>query len=526
MERAAQQRQVPKIIALLARYQIWISRLLRLPLLNEGEAALLRQSQADIFVTILPPILISNVLAAWVIALAALYYGWMLLPVSWAASVAAIGFLGIRRIRQIRARQRSEPPSERFVARIIADSAIMAMPWLMIAVGLNPGVAPQMEVLFSTILAGLIFAGIFTMASMPAAALTFSGLIMAGRLTQLVFTGLDQAVANLAMLLIYCTVLVISLRAFALLYIERVRGSIAAATLREEAQARALSEERRRQQVEAQAAGFRDDVGDILGAFSQSASRMNEAAEGLRTIARSSHESLSGALGRVGSAKSDIASVEFCSRRLTETIGLIRHETDATTQLVRMAAADVVASIAIKTGLTGAVRDIGQVSNLIRDIAAQTNLLALNATIEAARAGPAGRGFAVVASEVKDLAARTGAATEDIAQRIEEVRLATERSLAAVMNISASTDAIVGATGGIVVAVDQQAEAIETMLALLARAVSEAEQAAQAIDRVAADAARTLESGEEISQAAAGIDGSARRLDSSVAQFSRQVVTR
>ncbi|MBV8924230.1 MAG: methyl-accepting chemotaxis protein [Bradyrhizobium sp.] len=85
---------------------------------------------------------------------------------------------------------------------------------------------------------------------------------------------------------------------------------------------------------------------------------------------------------------------------------------------------------------------IGNVVNLIAQIARQTTLLALNSTIEAARAGDAGRGFAVVATEVKALAVQTQGATEEITKKIEALQRDAAGSADAVHRISQAIEAI------------------------------------------------------------------------------------
>ncbi|ART80183.1 methyl-accepting chemotaxis protein [Oceanisphaera avium] len=245
---------------------------------------------------------------------------------------------------------------------------------------------------------------------------------------------------------------------------------------------------------------FVDKIQDLIRQVSDATNQMATSTEELSHIASESKE---GALAQ----RDHTSQVATAMHQMTVSIQEIAantnqaasraEDTTATTDQGRAAvtrnvttidelAQEVLAAAQTIQQLEQQSNDIGQVLEVIGDIADQTNLLALNAAIEAARAGEQGRGFAVVADEVRSLAQRTQQSTGEIEKIVQSIQGSTQNVVLAMERNRLKTDSAVTEAnttadrlGDIKVSVD----AIHDMNTQVAAAVEEQSHVAEDVNR-------------------------------------------
>lgn len=191
-------------------------------------------------------------------------------------------------------------------------------------------------------------------------------------------------------------------------------------------------------------------------------------------------------------------------------------------------------------GLGERSTEIGQIIEVITDIADRTNLLALNAAIEASRAGESGRGFAVVAAEVRKLAEQSQASAEQIALLIQAIQQETAKAVStmeagtkevqegmhvvqragqtfeqihqSVLEVAAQIQEVSAASGHLATGAERVVHAIQLISGV-------AQTVAAGTQNITAAAEEQLASMEDITSSAAALSNMAEELQSSVRVF-------
>lgn len=270
---------------------------------------------------------------------------------------------------------------------------------------------------------------------------------------------------------------------------------------------------------------FDTSVTEVLGVVSSASTELQATAASMRGTAEQTTTQSNTVAAASEQTASSVQTVATATEELTASIGEITQQMARSSEKAGQAVSEADQVQTKVDGLVEAAQAIGQVVELINEIAEKTNLLSLNATIEAARAGEAGKGFAVVASEVKNLAAQTKRSTEEVAAHVAKIQSTTGEAASAINLIKQTIADVNEMTSAVAAAVEEQAAATQEISRNCEQAAAATQEVSSSITTVQTAANDTDGSATEVLTASEELAQRSTSLQQIVQTFLQDVRT-
>lgn len=236
---------------------------------------------------------------------------------------------------------------------------------------------------------------------------------------------------------------------------------------------------------------FDNQIAEIVESVSSAADRLSGAAQGMLTRSDDTSRMAQSAASAAEESAANVQTVSNATAEMSSSVRTFATQIMRASEVSLIASGQTRATDAMVQEMKSSRERIGNVVDLIADIASQTNLLALNAAVEAARAGDAGKGFAVVAHEVKLLSIRTADATEEIRKQILAMQSETTAAADTLRTIATTISQQEEISSALATTIEQQKHATSEIAQNAVATAKGTEIMAQMIEKMSFSASET-----------------------------------